>query len=268
MVWTRATAPMDSNLNLDWSTGPGENTNNACSDMSRSTTRSPLLTTEARPDIQPIVEAIILAFTDQRLMEERLAPALGPALAPALHSCFMMELEKRDDQIKELEKNLTIAESRIEELEQYSRRNCLVIHGVKETTGEHTDQLICDLAKDKLTVDIKPEDIDRSHRIGERGRSDRRGRPLHRPIIVKFCGYGPRSSVYASRSKLKTTGIYIHENLTSERQSLLRKVKSRYNQEQHKVWTQDGKIKVKTPNRLFTIASNSDWKEHCERFMN
>ena len=94
MVWTRATAPMDSNLNLDRSTGPGENTNNACSDMSRSTTRSPLLTTEARPDIQPIVEAIILAFTDQRLMEERLAPALGPALAPALHSCFMMERKR------------------------------------------------------------------------------------------------------------------------------------------------------------------------------
>ena len=180
-----------------------------------------------------------------------------------------MELEKRDSQIKELRKNLTTVEDRLEEIEQYSRRNCLVIHGVKETTGESTDNLIRNLAKEKLNVDIKPENIDRSHRIGMGGKSDRKGRPLHRPIIAKFTGYSPRSLIYSARSKLKSTGIYIHENLTNDRQKLLKKVKVRYSQPDQKVWTQDGKIKVKTENRqnrMFTIASKTDWTEHCERF--
>ena len=138
------------------------------------------------------------------------------------------------------------------------------IHGVKETTGESTDNLIRNLAKEKLNVDIKPENIDRSHRIGMGGKSDKKGRPLHRPIIAKFAGYGPRSLIYSARSKLRSTGIYIHENLTNIRQKLLKKVKVKYSQPDQKVWTQDGK--VKTDNRMFTIASKTDWTEHCERF--
>ena len=220
---------------------------------------------DAKMDIETIVEAIIQAFTDKRLVENRLAPALGPAIAPALHDCFMLELEKRDEKIKRLESKLSNVEARVEELEQYSRRNCLVIHGIKENPQENTDELVCELAKDHLEVEIQPHDIDRSHRIGEKGRLDRKGNALPRPIIAKFATYGPRSRFYAARSKLKSTRIFIHENLTIERQKLLRNVRSKYPPPNNKIWTQDGKIKIRTTNNLFTIASHDDWSEHCKR---
>nr|XP_054748058.1 LOW QUALITY PROTEIN: S-adenosyl-L-methionine-dependent tRNA 4-demethylwyosine synthase TYW1-like [Lytechinus pictus] len=207
------------------------------------------------------VKAIVQAFSDKRLVEERLAPALGPVLAPALHSCFMMELQ-RDTKIQQLETKLLKAEARVEDLEQYSRRNCLVIHGITENINEDTDQIISKLAKEKLNVDITPLNVDRSHRIGVRGRVDRNGHPIHRPIIAKFTTYGPRSLIYEARSKLKSTSIYIHENLTSERQKLLRKVKEKY-PTPNKIWTQDGKIKVKTTsNNKIVISYESDWEKH------
>ena len=214
--------------------------------------------------IDTIVEAIIRAFTDKRVVEKRIAPALGPALAPALHDCFMMEIEKRDAKIKQLESKLSKVEDRVEELEQYSRRNCLVFHGISENAQENTDDLVCKVAKDHLGVEIQPQDIDRSHRIGQKGKVDRKGNTLPRPVIAKFATYGPRSRVYAARSKLKSTRIFIHENLTSHKQKLLKKVRTTYPPPNNKVWTQDGKIKIKTTNRLFTITTENDWTEHCK----
>ena len=36
--------------------------------------------------------------------------------------------------------------------EQYSRRNCLLIHGIAETQDENTDQIVMNLVKDKLVL--------------------------------------------------------------------------------------------------------------------
>ena len=50
--------------------------------------------------------------------------------------------------------------------EQYSRRNCLLIHGIAEEKEEITDEVIINTLK-KLDLNIKLRDIDRMHRIGE-----------------------------------------------------------------------------------------------------
>ena len=70
-------------------------------------------------------------------------------------------------------------------LEQYSRRNCLRIHGVPEIQGENTDNEAVNIFKNKLQVNIKSEHLDRSHRLGKyRLAGQANSRP--RPIIVKF----------------------------------------------------------------------------------
>ena len=45
--------------------------------------------------------------------------------------------------------------------EQYSRRNCLLIHGVDEVQGEDTDELSIRVIEEHMNKKIKPEDIDR-----------------------------------------------------------------------------------------------------------
>ncbi|XP_072164187.1 uncharacterized protein [Diadema setosum] len=128
-----------------------------------------------------------------------------------------------------------------EEQEQYSRRNCLRFHGIDETADEDTDQVIIKLVKEKLDIELQSDDLDRSHRIPVRvhQRAGER-RPPAKPIIVKFTRYNKRRDVYAARSKLKGTNIYIHEDLTRERSDLLYKTRELENV--LRTWTYDGRI--------------------------
>ena len=49
--------------------------------------------------------------------------------------------------------------------EQYSRSNCLLIHGVDEVECEDTSELSIKVIEEHMNKKIKPEDIDRSHRL-------------------------------------------------------------------------------------------------------
>ena len=77
-------------------------------------------------------------------------------------------IKAKDDKILALEKRLIDTELKVDNLEQYSRRNSLRIHGlVENTTGhEDTEQVVMDLFQNKLGVDIEMSGIDRIHRIG------------------------------------------------------------------------------------------------------
>ncbi|KAE8750844.1 hypothetical protein FOCC_FOCC002272 [Frankliniella occidentalis] len=149
------------------------------------------------------------------------------------------------------QKDIVIAElrARLDESEQYSRRNNLRIFGVKEKSKENTDLLVMDVAK-KIGVDISETQIDRSHRIGKPGTKPR-------PIIVKFVGYAPRRAMFTAKKALKGTGITIREDLTQERLSLLRQTSEAYYEKN--VWTNDGVVMVKVGDkRPFRLKSYSD----------
>ena len=49
-------------------------------------------------------------------------------------------------------------------LEQYSRRNCLLFHGLPENDTDTTESDIS-LCQGKLDLNVSPELIDRSHRL-------------------------------------------------------------------------------------------------------
>ena len=55
---------------------------------------------------------------------------------------------------------------KIDRQEQYSRRNCVLIHGIEENRDENTDELVNELVNEKLIEEISLHDIDRSHRLG------------------------------------------------------------------------------------------------------
>ena len=85
----------------------------------------------------------------------------------------------------------------MERQEQYSRRNCILIHGLKEKMDESTDRVL-KLFREELNEDVLLADLDRTHRIGKK--SDSSSKP--RPVIVKFARYNIREKVCESK---KTT---------------------------------------------------------------
>ena len=95
----------------------------------------------------------------------------------------------------------------VDRQEQYSRRNCLLVHGIAETNDENTDDLVLKKIDKKLGVEITENEIDWSHRIGRKKDGQK-----PRPIIIKLTRYNTGKNVFASKRKLKGTGVSITED--------------------------------------------------------
>ena len=78
---------------------------------------------------------------------------------------------------------------KIERPEQYSRRNCILIHGLKEEKNESTDDRVLKLFREELNEDVILADLDRTHRIGKK---KRKSTSKLRPVILKFAQYNIR----------------------------------------------------------------------------
>ena len=147
--------------------------------------------------------------------------------------------------ISELQKNVNDMSATIESLkgcldrqEQYSRRNCLLIHGLPESKNENTDELVIDTIKEKMGEEIKKNEIDRSHRLGapkNNGKS--------RPIIIKFVRYNTRCRIFKNKKKLKGKSISVTESLTKKRMEALKKAREDHGFEN--VWSSEGNILYK-----------------------
>ena len=156
------------------------------------------------------------------------------------------EIEVLSKKVDELERFKGHANSSLDNAEQYSRRSCLRISGVKSTTGESTGDIVLDIAK-ACNVDLSLFDIDRSHRILPRKSTSKTSPP---DIIVKFVSYRSRSAFFRGKSRLKNNtnykGVFINEDLTRYRSSLLwsarRVVK---NGKADSAWTTDGRVFLK-----------------------
>ena len=97
----------------------------------------------------------------------------------------------------------------LDTMEQYIRRNCLVVHGIPETKKDFGDAVL-QVFNGQLNVRVTPHCIDRSHRLG-------RFQPLSnkpRPVIVKFVNYETRRQVFSAKRRLNGSKILITENLT------------------------------------------------------
>ena len=141
----------------------------------------------------------------------------------------------------ELRARVSVLEAKADAAEQYSRRNCLRVAGVKEDTSENTDVLVIDLSR-AIGAEISLDDIERSHRVGK----PKVGRP--RDIIVKFVSYRTRRLVYGARTKTKDcgyTGVFINEDLTKSRNKLLLKARKMVKSKVLKSsWSSDGTVLV------------------------
>ena len=107
---------------------------------------------------------------------------------------------------RDLEERLRRAEEQIDEMEQYSRRNCLVFMGINESRDKNADDLIMETCNTNLGVDLVVEDIERSRGVGPNSLQDvtadgnSLGKRLKsRPIIVKFLSYRKRHEVFCAK---------------------------------------------------------------------
>ena len=102
---------------------------------------------------------------------------------------------------------------------------------------ESTDQILLELFRAKLNIDVNIKDIDRSHRLG---RKHLTSRDKPRSMIFKFTSYNTRQAVFKAGRNLKGSHTTIVENLTARKIAILTKVRERFKARQ--ACSTDGRI--------------------------
>ena len=102
---------------------------------------------------------------------------------------------------------------------------------------ESTDQILLELFRKKLNIDVNIKDIDRSHRLG---RKQLTSRDKPRPIICKFMNCNTHQAVFKARRNLEGSHTTIVENLTARKIAILMKECELFGALQ--AWSMNGRI--------------------------
>ncbi|KAK6168140.1 hypothetical protein SNE40_006176 [Patella caerulea] len=241
----------------------------------------------AEESVQPSTEGEknfmgLLTILEDETVLHKLANSVASIMLP------QMRQEIRDSvqhTIKTLNKKIDFLESelkdrdiiiddildKLDESEQYSRREAVRINGITEMSSESTDKIVADIGA-YMGIDMSINDINRSHRVGNPKDYDNATRP--RPIIARFKGYSVKRDFMKNRKKMKDSksdpilppcmknhSIYINDDLTNKRALIDSKCRKLYKDK--KIignWSMDGIIFVKTQSgNVILIRTERDY---------
>ena len=173
------------------------------------------------------------------------------------------EIENLQAQSTNLEVRGANDEGKLDDIEQYGRRQNLEIVGIPTKPGENTNKIVQEVAK-LMKINLSEDQISTSHRLPAPQRpknndtsSGSRKILASPPIIARFLSRDVRNSLYANRKLLRdanlkeffvdgTTQIFVNENLTRFRKNLLWRTKQKAKDNGFKyVWTRNGNICVR-----------------------
>lgn len=164
-----------------------------------------------------------------------------------LEKSFLGFTDKVNLYFNKIHEHIERQEERLTDLEAYSRRNCLLIHGLEENNNEQLLNLVPEFLNRTLGTNLGPLDLDRTHRIGRKKTTG------HRAIIVKFIRYQDRCMVFNNKKMLKGTKLGITESLCPKRMALYNNCKVTFGKDS--VWTMDGKVNVFLNNKKTVITT-------------
>ncbi|KAK3089978.1 hypothetical protein FSP39_008164 [Pinctada imbricata] len=146
----------------------------------------------------------------------RIVAAVRSAVMQEVTDMFVSRLNPIIMCVNQLAAENKILHKRVDELEQYGRKNCVRIFGVSEEEKD-TTQAVLGLAKD-LDVPLEKSEIVVSHRVGPV--SDRKPRA----IIARITNYEASHKLMKSSYKFAKLpgrkGVSINQDLTKQRSKL------------------------------------------------
>lgn len=160
-------------------------------------------------------------------------------------------------------------EERVENMEQYSRRNCLEVQGIPEGEGESVLDIVKDVGR-ALKMEITDSMIDTCHRL--RQKKDAKG---PRGIIVKFVRRMDKEALLKKRQEKKKDfstrhlnlatptdiPVFINESLSPARKRLLWQARQLKTDREYKyIWLRNGNILLRKEegSPVITIKTQAD----------
>ena len=175
------------------------------------------------------------------------------------------EIQKLRSNSKDLEKQSEVELNKIDQLEQYGRRQNLEFHGVPEEKDEDPTEIVMKICN-TIGVSLERKEVSIAHRLPKKRNEDKPP-----AIIAKFISAETRNNIYKKRKQSRNLdknifpiagmmNLYINENLTQSRKRLLWKTKQAMKCKDYQfIWTRNGKIFVRREATSDAILIESEY---------
>ena len=182
--------------------------------------------------------------------------------------------EKLDGKVCAIDRDLYKVEGRMDDHDQYTRRNSLLVHGCKDVPKKCSEEKFIQYAVKKLKqlvpteFEISPFVIDTAHVLATRRKSHNHTKV----IIIKFKLRWMRNRIvddYNNYYHQFSRGMHISEHLCNQRMSLLKSCEAKLGKKNS--WTEQGVVygifygkshPIKSKQHLDTLISTSDNQNH------
>ena len=200
-----------------------------------------VLPTLVEEPLKTNLKQIVYSEVDKYVSSSAFQNALSDSLNFDIKS-FEEKLKDKANKMADLEEKNKLLQDKLEQLEQYTRRTNIRIFGIPENKDEDTDQLVREFCKKELNLDLKNEEISRSHRVGKKRILSSRH---PRPIIVRLARHNTKVEILKKRRELKSKKrpFGLQEDLTESRRAILKYLRDEDSDFKiSKAWTIDGTI--------------------------
>lgn len=166
---------------------------------------------QQREDFTAMIETVMRSFNERHDSLQKTIVELKISLEYSQKDLESLKQSTTSmDGIDQMKESLDEITKKLDYLENQSRRNNIVIHGIPETPSESwadTEEKTQDLLRSKFGFTEEPL-IERAHRIGAKKASQQR------PVVVKFNSFKDREIVLRNAKNLKGTTISVKDDVS------------------------------------------------------
>lgn len=252
----------------------------SCSKKRRASMRVESELSKNEPNIDQVLKILMDMREESKSQIQKLDAEINKSLE--FHSDQMKELtnivKAQSDSLKnfenmyqqvyeenqKLKKTVIELEQKVDDMEQYSRGNCVEINGIPEKENESVLELVKKLGT-SLNFPINDEMVDTCHRVGQKTPGRTRG------IIVKFTRRTVKEEILRQRRikrnlNTKDIGftdsnaevIYMNESLTPHRRKIFNEARALKKEKGYTfLWVRNGKILLRESEGSRVIAVTS-----------
>lgn len=199
----------------------------------------------------------------------------GKTIVSIIIKAMQAMSDKKDQVINQLQNKVIVLESKLCDLEnliddvnQYERRDTLIVSGAslpKETSNENSAEVFISAVKDNLRINISHTDINVAHRIGNSTQQN-----ASKPIIVKLHSRLKKQEIINACITIRPN-LHINESLTPKRLALFKTVWSIRKDNRdlfQQCYTKDGKIyvKLRCSNQKHIITNEQNLNNFLDKF--
>lgn len=172
---------------------------------------------------------------------------IGDAVSKAVDG----KVNKMELEIKELEENNEKLENKLNDLEQYGRRNNIRIYGInkgrskKIETNELEKEVVRQL-NEKTGCALVNHQIEACHYLDK----------SQNQVIVRFVSRKTRDEVFYRKKGFRGTKVSVTEDLTSKNYHLLKECQNHFDKKF--LWTKYGMVKLNLNGKIYNVRTMKD----------